>query len=116
MKTRIILFTIVLTVLPLVADAASAPRTLRELAATIVSMMTYATATLVLLGIVIYLWGIASNMYSLSEGETNAYRNYILWGIIILFVMVSIWGILRLIQASVFQGNQFGMNPVHVYL
>ncbi len=116
MKTRIILFTLALTVLPLVADAASAPRTLRELAATIVSMMTYATATLVLLGIVIYLWGIASNMFSLSEGETTAYRNYVLWGIVILFVMVSIWGILRLLQASVFQGNQFGLSVGRVYL
>lgn len=116
MKTRVILFTVLFTMLPLMADAASAPRTFRELAATIVTMLTYATATLVLLGVVIYMWGIASNMYSLSEGETAAYRNYIFWGVAILFVMVSIWGILRLIQASVFQGNQFGLEMLPHYL
>jgi hypothetical protein len=109
MKFRIILFSVLLSA-PLVADAASAPRTLRELAAQIVDVLTYTTATLVLLGLVIYMWGIASNIFKLSEGEVgDAYKTYVFWGIIGLFVMVSIWGILRLLQASLFGGSQVGM-------
>ena len=65
-----------------------------------------AIATLVALGIVIYIWGIASNMMKLSEGDPGAYRGYIFWGIIIVFVMVSIVGIVRLIGTTFFQSGQ----------
>ena len=113
MRQKVLLFALWLLTLPGIAVAASAPRTLRELAAQIVDVLTYTTATLVLLGLIIYMWGIASNILKMSEGEVLAsYRNYVIWGIVIMFVMVSIWGILRLLQASVFGGTGVGMLPI----
>lgn len=107
---RVLALSIALAAVPALAEAAGAPRTLRELAIEIVDVMTYATATLVLLGLIIYMWGIASNIFKLSEGETGpAFKNYVFWGITIIFVMVSIWGILRLLQASVFDGDEIGL-------
>ena len=44
-------------------------------------------------------------MMKLSEGDAGAYRAYIFWGIIIIFVMVSIMGIVRLIGGTLFQGG-----------
>lgn len=109
--SRALLFWIIL-LLPLVAEAAGAPRTLRELARQVVNVLSAGVFTLVALAIVIYVWGIASNMMKLGEGDPAAYRAYIFWGIVILFVMVSIWGILRLIQETIFQGGDASGNPV----
>lgn len=97
-----------MTAIPLIADAASAPRTFRELANQTVTVLSSATVTLVLLGLVIYIWGIASNMIKLGQGEGAAYKAYILWGVIILFVMVSIWGILGILRDTVFSGDAGG--------
>lgn len=105
MRTRIILISILIAALPLLAEAAGAPRTFKELAGQIFKLLTAGIATMVALGIVIYIWGIASNMFKLGEGDTNAYRAYIFWGVIIVFVMVSIVGIVRLMAATIFQGG-----------
>ena len=105
MQTRIFVLAVLISIAPLFAEAAGAPRTFRELASDIVEILSAGVATLLGLGIVIYVWGIASNMIKLGEGDPTAYRSYILWGIIILFVMVSVWGILNLIRQTIFQNE-----------
>jgi hypothetical protein len=107
MRTRTILIGLLVLALPIVAEAAGAPRTFKELAGTIFSILSYGITMLVTAGIVLYLWGIASNMTKLSQGEVaRAYRAYVLWGIIIIFVMVSIFGIVRLVTDTFFtSGN-----------
>jgi len=104
MKFRIFLFAAALSV-PFIAEAAGAPKTFKELADQVFTLLTSGIATLVALGIVIYLWGIASNMMKLSSGESAPYRAYVLWGVIIIFVMVSILGIVRLIGTTLFSGS-----------
>ena len=100
------LLSIVLAVVPLLAEAAGAPRTFKELAGQVFTLLSAGIATIVALGIVIYIWGIASNMMKVEEGFNNAgYRNTILWGIVIIFVMVSIFGIVNLLYATFFQGG-----------
>ena len=105
MKARVLYLSILIAALPLLAEAAGAPRTFRELAKQIVDLLTAAAATLVFMSLVIFMYGIARNLTKLGENETGAYRDFVFWGVIILFVMVSIWGILRLIQNTVFQGS-----------
>jgi hypothetical protein len=95
--------------LPLLVLAApmvsfAAPRTFQELASYIVFLMNNAVAVLVVLGLVIYFWGVTANLKKASEGDAQARKNIIFWGVVALFVMVSVWGILRLLQNTLFSG------------
>lgn len=91
-------------ILPAVAFAA-APRTWSELVNTLVSLMNAGAMTLITLALVIYFYGVSSNILKFGE-ETDGQkkRTYFVWGILILFVMVSIWGILALLQNTFLKG------------
>lgn len=92
-----------LLVSPTVA-AAAAPRTFQELAYLIVMFLDNATAVLIVLGVVIYFYGISTNILKFGNKGMELVRSYFFWGIIVLFLMVSIWGVLRLLQETIF-GN-----------
>lgn len=84
--------------------AFAAPRTFEELASYFVFLMNNIVAVLVVAGIVLYFWGVTTNLKKASEGDTNARKNIFFWGVVALFVMVSVWGILRLLQNTLFGG------------
>lgn len=92
---------VVLLALPAVASAEAA-RNFQELAIDIVDIFDATTAVLIVLGIVVYFYGISTNILNFSDDGGEKVRAYFFWGIIILFVMVSIWGILRLLQSTLF--------------
>lgn len=92
-------------VLPSVALAA--PRTFGDLANLIVQLLDATTAVLIVLGIVVYFWGISTNILKFGQSDIEKLKNYFFWGIIVLFVMVSVWGILHLLQSTLFGGNSF---------
>ncbi len=95
--------------LPLVAFA-DTPHTLKELVGMLVNLLNTATGVLVALALVAFLYGAAYNMMKAGERGGTALRQFLVWGIIILFVMVSIWGILNLLQQTLFGagGSQQG--------
>lgn len=116
MTKRVLIFSLLFAALPMIAEAAGAtgaPRTFKELANQVVTVLSAAVVTIVILAVVIYVWRIASNMVKLSEGNTGAYQAFIFWGIVIIFVMVSIWGIVRVLQMTFFQTGQSSIqqNP-----
>lgn len=90
---------------PSVASAA-APKTFLDLSNLIVLLLDNATAVLVVAGIVVYFYGVSTNILNFSKEGGEKLRAYFLWGIIVLFVMVSIWGILRLLQETLFGQSQ----------
>lgn len=94
--------------LPVFAEAAGAPRSLADLSSQIVTLLGAATITLAIVAFVVYLWGMASNFFKLNQGESEDMKQFYFWGIAILFVMASVWGILRLMQATVFNGETPG--------
>lgn len=49
------------------------------------------------LAVLFFLWGLVMFMTKAGEEKDNA-RSTMIWGIIILFVMVSIWGLVKLVQ------------------
>lgn len=85
---------------------AAAPRTFQELANVVVVILNNATIVLVVAGIVVYFYGISTNILKMGEDNKEKVRTYFLWGIIVLFLMVSIWGVLRLLQDTLFGGDQ----------
>ena len=96
---------IVFLALPSVALAA-APRTFSELANLLVTILDSATGLLVVAGIVIYFYGVSTNILKLNTESGAKVRQYMVWGLIVIFVMVSIWGILRLLQSTLFGSTQ----------
>jgi hypothetical protein len=91
------------------AIALASPQTFLDLSNIIVGILNSATGVLVVAGIAIYFYGISINILKFGEGEVEKLKNYFIWGIIVLFVMVSIWGILQILQDTLFGGDQY--NP-----
>lgn len=87
--------------------ALAAPRTFTELADTVVSIIDSATGLLILGGIVIYFYGISRNVMKMKDEGGKLMWNYVIWGIGVIFLMVSIWGIIELIQSTIFAGDPF---------
>ena len=88
----------------------AAPKTFQDLVNLLVILIDNATTVLIVAGLVIFFWGVSANLLKQGEkGTMEKIRAYLIWGVIILFVMVSIWGILRLLQATLF-GNGSGSS------
>jgi hypothetical protein len=86
---------------------AAAPRTFAELANFIVTILDSAAGLLVLAGIVIYFYGLSTNILKMKDEGGEKMRSYFVWGIIVIFIMVSIWGILELLQNTLFGADHF---------
>ncbi len=87
--------------LPFTASAEVA-HTLRDLVGQIVNLLNTATGVLVAAALVAFLYGAAYNLLKAGERGSGALRQFLVWGVIILFVMVSIWGILNVLQQTLF--------------
>ena len=61
------------------------------------------TATLLILAaaVVVFLWGVMQFVMSAGDDEARAKcRNHIIWGVIGIFVMVSLWGLVNFFAGS----------------
>ena len=103
---RILVSTVILS--PSLALAA--PRTFSDLGNTTAGLLNATTGVLIVAGVAVYFWGISINILKFGE-EREKFRNYFFWGIIVLFVMVSLWGIVYLVQNTLFGGSSF--NPTN---
>ncbi len=62
------------------------------------------------LALLVFLWGILKYLFASDAKNKKEGINYITWGIISLFVMVSIWGLVTLLQQS-FLGKSDPSKP-----
>lgn len=53
----------------------------------------------VALALVAFFWGLIKFLFSSGDGKDEG-KMYMIWGIIALFVMVSVWGIVNLLKES----------------
>ncbi|MEK7499779.1 MAG: hypothetical protein AAB649_04200 [Patescibacteria group bacterium] len=82
------------------------PRTFKELADQLATIMNSGVTILITAGIVIYFWGAVRHIMENGESENSwEMRKFLFTGLIVIFVMVSIWGILSLLQNTLFQGS-----------
>jgi len=95
----------IILVMPAIALAA-APKTWSDLVSSLVSLINSGIVTLVAAGLVLYFYGIASNIINF-ENNPDKRKAYFFWGIIILFIMFSVWGILALVHNALFSGSVF---------
>lgn len=91
------------TAVPDLASAAGAVRTYSELVDKLVSIMGIGVFILVTLGFVAYFYGISTNILQFgTESNPEKKKAFFFWGIIILFVMLSVGGILRMLGRTLF--------------
>lgn len=102
--------------LPTLAFAA-APRTFSELVNLAVTIIDTATGVLVTAAVAIYLWGVSTSIWKTGDEASTRAKTYFFWGVIVLFVMVSIWGILRILRDTLFAENPYGgtsFTPIQI--
>ncbi len=105
------LYSLVLAALLLAPSVAyAAPRTFAEAIDLLVDIIDTGTGLLILAGIVVYFWGISTNILKMKDEGGQLFKAYFIWGIIALFVMVSIWGIIQLLQNTIFGGDYYSPN------
>ncbi len=113
MKSKISIFALVFA--PLLASAQSAPFT-----KTVDGFLGYLTylgskimPLLVLGALILFLFGIVKYFFFPSKDTPSSTdkRNFILWGIVALFVMVSVWGLVNVLGDTL-QLNNRQVPPV----
>ncbi len=99
---------LVCLLLPSAALAADGDSTFGTILGTIGSLLNGLIALLITLGLVVFFWGLIKYLWGAgSEGSSDGLK-IMFWGAIALFVMVSIWGIVKLIQ------NTFGVDETTI--
>lgn len=110
---RIAVLLAVLVVMPAVALAA--PKTFDDLVDWFVGIIDLLIPTILTLMVVYYMWIGFNSTKNLEEGGLAKRSQIFGWGILILFVAVSIWGILRILQSSLDAAGSDAQGPsVHM--
>lgn len=65
------------------------------------------------LALLVFLWGVLMYVISKNDDDKKSARNYMLWGIIGLFVMVAVWGLVSILTDSIFQGRDINAPPAN---
>lgn len=99
-------YTLTLTLLafPMIASA----QTLFDMLGKFSSLVDATVPVLIGLAILVFIFGILKYVVAKSPEDQKEARGVILWGIIIIFVMVSIWGLVRLL------GDTLGLDNASV--
>lgn len=111
---------IVVTLLALPAVAlAQAVTSFQSLANSLATIFNDGALLLIAAALVVYFYSIASNIFKIGRGETTgpAFRRSMMWGLGVIFLMVSIWGLIQFLQYSLFGGPSpsAGSSGVIIY-
>ena len=108
MKSRIVNFlyaTFLALAVPLTVYAQEADFLILRIRRWIVNL----TPALAGLALLVFFWGVVKFIFNAGDEEKRREgKKFMLWGIIALFVMVSLWGIVTLIRSSVLGTGKAG--------
>ena len=94
---KIVIATLALTPAIALAQGTS----LGDILGTIGDLITSATPIIIALALLYFFWGLATFILAAGEEEKRASgRQMMIWGIIALFVIVSIWGLVGILQGT----------------
>ena len=81
------------------------PTTYEEVVIIMINMLSVLMPVLIGLGLFLFIWGIVKFLTAQgSEESVSIGKKRMFWGVIILFVMVSFWGIVQLLFSDFFSG------------
>ncbi len=114
-------FALATLALPMLAGATTAS----DILAVLSSLFNGAIVLFITLAIVVFFWGLIQYIVGKGSGHEGGHgpgTTLMFWGVIAIFVMVSIWGLVRLLQNTFGVGGnqapiipqtvQVGGNPV----
>jgi hypothetical protein len=102
------LFPLSLAAFPILVGAQSGVFRLLDL----VSSLIRATVPVIIgLAVLVFIFGILKYVIAKDEGAQKEARSVILWGVIILFVMVSVWGLVNLLGETLQLNNSAPRGP-----
>lgn len=88
---------------PTFSDRIGNPSTLAELIQRFIDLIRFALPLLIILTLLVFIWGLAKFILNPdSEQERSKAKTIMLWGVFMLFLMVSVWGVVALIQNTFF--------------
>lgn len=118
-----------LGVILLLPSFAFAAEKIQDVLCIVIALILQATPIVFGLALLAFFWGLAMYMWSLSGGDGaaahSAYgapaspqgkqtgRTIMLWGLIVLFVMLSVWGLVNMLQAT-FGISGGSITPPHL--
>ena len=82
--------------LPLLASA----QTISDTLIFVSTILNGIIGLFITLAIVVFFWGLIKYLWSMGAEDAHEGLKIMFWGIVAVFVMVSIWGIIRLLQSS----------------
>ncbi len=83
--------------------ALAAPRTFADLAYYIVDLINDGVLLLVGVAMLIFFWNVVGSLWASQKGDAEKQQRLqetLVWGIAILFVMASVWGIITILQQT----------------
>ena len=116
-KTLIALPSLSVMLLPFVASASQAGygQNLYNVLGLFNNLLNMMIGLMVTLAIVVFFWGVVQYMVNVGEGKADGLR-MMFYGVIVMFLMVSIWGIIRLLQGAFGVTNNTATIPQAVPL
>jgi len=87
--------------LPIFALAGIEKGGLMEIIEKIESLFKAVLPLIMTLAVIYFLWALANYMLKAGEEQVEA-REQMIWGIVILFVMVSVWGLVNILDKTLF--------------
>lgn len=65
-------------------------------------LVNYSIKLMLAAALLVFLWGLAKFVFKLGGGEAKVEegRNMMVWGLIALFVMASVWGLVKFIAGN----------------
>jgi predicted permease len=104
MKSRSFINILILSfLLPIAvfAQVGTTPSNLNDVARLFLSIFAVFVPVIVGLALVVFLWGVAQYIiHGDNEQKRSEARNFIIWGILSLFVMVSVWGLVAILTGT----------------
>lgn len=85
----------------------AAPATFKDFIRQLIRLLDSGTLVLFSVALVVFFWSVISNLWGYDGGnleQRQKLRDTMFWGVIVIFVMVSIWGIIAILQQTLSQG------------
>lgn len=115
MKSRLTLTALSLAVVA--TPAAASAQTFLDTLNLVNTVVNAFVPILLSVAVLVFFWGVIQYLVSLGdETKRAAAIQLMIWGVIAIFVMVSLWGIIRLLQSTFRVGNQEPVVPQAIQL
>ncbi len=86
---------------PFVASAQPAGENIEELLRAVLDILDMVILIILALALIFFLWGLAKFILNAGDAEAQSQgKKTIFWGLIALFVMVSVWGLVQFIGTT----------------